>query len=90
MKFISKLIERTVSNQFLDHLSANNALEPLQSAYRAGHSTETALVKVKNDILNAIDNHQVTVMLLLDLSASVDTVNRSILINRLENCGSYR
>ena len=62
MKFISKLTERTVSTQLLDHLSANNALEPMQSAYRAGHSTETALVKVKNDILNAIDNHQVTIM----------------------------
>ena len=86
LKFISKLIERTVSTQLLDHLSANNTLEPLQSAYRAGHSTDTALVKVQNDILNAIDNHQVTIMLLLDLSAAFDTVNHSILINRLENC----
>ena len=87
LKFISKLIERTVSTQLLDQLSAaNNTLEPLQSAYRAGHSTETALVKVQNDILTAIDNHQVTIMLLLDLSAAFDTVNHSILINRLENC----
>ena len=58
----------------------------MQSAYHEGHSTETALVKVQNDILNAIDNHQVTIMLLLDLSAAFDTVNHSILINRLENC----
>ena len=86
MKFISKLIERTVSTRLLDHLSANNALEPLQSAYRASHGTETALVKVQNDILNAIDNYQVNIMLLLDLSAAFDTVNHSILINRLENC----
>ena len=78
MKFISKLIERTVSTQLLGHLSANNALEPMQSAYRAGHSTETALVKVQNDILNAIDNQQGTIMLLLDLSAAFDTVNQSI------------
>ena len=86
LKFISKLIERTVSTQLLDHLSANNTLEPLQSVYRAGHSTETALVKVRNDILNAIDNYEVTIMLLLDLPAAFDTVNHSILINRLENC----
>ena len=86
LKLISKLIERTVSTQLLDHLSANNALEPIQSAYRAGHSTETALVKVQNDILNAIDNHQITIKLLLDLFAAFDTVNHSILINRLENC----
>ena len=37
LKFISKLIERTVSTRLLDHLSANNALEPLQSAYREIH-----------------------------------------------------
>ena len=86
LKFISKLIERTVSTQLLDHLCANNTLEPLQSACRAGHSTETALVKVQNDILNAIDNHQVTIMLLWDLSATFDTVNHSILISRFENC----
>ena len=83
LKFISKLIERIVSTQFPDHLSANNALEPKQSAYRAGHSTETALVKVQSGILNAIDNQQVTIMLLLVLSAAFDTVNHSILINRL-------
>ena len=43
-------------------------------------------MKVQNDILNAIDNHQVTIMLLLDLSTAFDTVNHSILNNRLENC----
>ena len=43
-------------------------------------------MKVQNDILNAIDNHQVTIMLLLDLSAAFDTVNHSILFNRLKNC----
>ena len=77
LKFISKLIERIVSTQLLGHLSANNELEPMQSAYRAGHSIETALVKVKNYILNAIDNYQVTIMLLLDLSAAFDTMRRS-------------
>ena len=47
----------------------------MQTAYRAGHSTATALVKVQNDILNAIDNQQVTIMLPLDLYAAFDTVN---------------
>ena len=86
LKFISNLIERTVPIQLLEHLSANNAREPMQSAYRADHSTETAPVRVQNYILNAIDNQQVTIMLLLDLSAAFDSVNYSILINRIENC----
>ena len=43
-------------------------------------------MKVQNDIINAIDNHQFTIMMLQDLSAAFDTVNHSIFINRLENC----
>ena len=39
-------------------------MEPLHSAYRARHSTETALVKVKADLLNAIDNKEVSCLVL--------------------------
>ena len=55
----------------------------MQSAYRRRYSTETALNKVQNDTLLAMDNGNVT-MLLLDLSAAFDTVCHSILINRVE------
>ena len=60
-------------------------MEPLQSAYRAHHSTETALLKVKTDILRAIDNQEVTCLVLLGLSAAFDTVDHKILLERLEN-----
>ena len=40
-----------------------------QSAYKVFHSTETALVKVYNDILCAVDYNDSVVLLLLDLSA---------------------
>ena len=85
LKFISKLIERSILDQFLVHLKINNILEPMQSAYRQGHSTETALLRVQNDILCAMDNQNVTLLLLLDLSAAFDTVSHSILIKRLRD-----
>ena len=44
----------------------NDILEPMQSAYKTGHSTETALLKVQNDILTAIDKQKLTSLLLLD------------------------
>jgi len=58
-------------------------LPPTQSAYRAHHSTETALVRIHNDIVTAIDQRDVCALVLLDLSAAFDTVDHPILIDVL-------
>ena len=60
--------------------------EKFQLAYRAFHSTETALIKVKDDILRAIDNQRITCLILLGLSAAFDTVSHPLLLNRLKHC----
>ena len=54
----------------------------LQSAYRSGHSTETALVNVISDIIDAADENKVTLLGLLDMSAAFDTVDFQILLHR--------
>ncbi len=54
--------------------------------HRKHHSTESALLRVLNDILLSIDTGNSVVLLLLDLSAAFDTVDHSILISRLEHC----
>ena len=59
LQYIGKLIERAVNIQLNEHITTNNLMEPMQSAYRVGHSTETALIKVKADILNAINNKEI-------------------------------
>ena len=56
LSFISKLVERVVCVQLVEHLKTNNLYEIFQSAYRQLHSTETALLRVQNDILQAVDN----------------------------------
>ena len=61
----------------------NNLEEVFQSAYKQLHSTKTALLRVHNDILVTLDNHQSVILLLLDLSAAFDTVDHTILLNRL-------
>ena len=65
-------------------MTRNNLAEPFQSAYRSCHSTETALLRVKDDIMMAIDNKHAVVLVLLNLSAAFDTVDYDILLTRLE------
>ena len=69
--------------QLKEHLQSNNLIDPFQSAYREKHSTESALLRIMNDILRSIDSGSVTILTMLDLSAAFDTIDHSILLNRL-------
>ena len=84
LTFLSKVIERIVASQLTGYLQENKLFPDLQSAYRQGHSTETALLKIFSDILDAADSAQVTLLGLLDLSAAFDTVDHDILLTRLQ------
>jgi hypothetical protein len=83
LKFASKLVEKAASVQLTDYVMIHHLDEIFQSAYKAFHSTETALLKVQNDILCAIDRNESVILLLLDLSAAFHTVDHAILLSRL-------
>ena len=85
LSFVSKVIERVVAQQLTSHMRENNLHEQMQSAYRQNHSTETALLKVHSDILSAVDNGCVVVLVLLDLTAAFDTIDHAILLSRLRH-----
>ncbi len=88
LTYISKLIERAVAHQLLEHLKENKLMDAYQSAYRMFHSTETALLRVRNDLLMEMDKRNVSMLVLLDLSAAFDTIDHKILLKRLsERCG---
>ena len=84
LQFVSKLTEKAVFNQAHSYLVSNDLFPLCQSSYRKYHSTETALLKVKHDILMNMNNQEVTLLVLLDLSAAFDTVDHSILLERLQ------
>ena len=85
LPYLSKPIDRIVVARLSAHMSECNLCVPNQSAYNANHSVETALVCIQNDILRAMDNQNIVIMLLLDLLAAFDTVNHNSLLHRLSH-----
>ena len=84
LSFISKITEKVTLSQISEHLDKNNLWSPLQSVYRKGHSTETALLRIQNDILRSLDKSRGVLLVLLDLSAAFDTIDHEILAFRLQ------
>ena len=82
--YISKLIEKAVAAQLNDHVACNNLHAPFQSAYTVCHSTESALMRVHNDIMISLNNRNSVILVLLGLSSVFDTVNHDLLLSRLD------
>ena len=72
-------------SQLLPFLKSSDIFEPLQSGFSAHHSTESALLKVFNDLLSIVDSGNNAVLILLDLTAAFDTVDHDVFIARLEH-----
>ena len=85
LPFMGMLMERCVIDQLMDHIHTNNLMEPYKSAYKLCHITESALLKVKADILKAMNNQEITCLVLLNLSAAFGMVDHKILLNQLQN-----
>ena len=85
LPFLFKIIERVASSQIQRYISKNKLEGDRQSAYRKQHSTETALLRLTNDILRAVDTHQHVIVVLLDLTAAFDTLDHQILLQRFHN-----
>ena len=84
LSFLSKTIERVVAARFNEHVESHNLLPSRQSAYRAHHSTETAVIDVHNRIVLNVDRGgHVSVLVRLNLSSAFDPVDHSILLEVL-------
>ena len=83
LPFISKIIEKCTLNQLTKQCDTHSLLPKYQSAYRKFHSCETILLKLVNDTLWAIENKQITAVLIMDLLATFNTVGYDLLLDVL-------
>ena len=84
---LSKIIEKLANREIVEYLVKHCLLDPNQSAYRKYHSTTTALLKITDDILESIEDSEVSIMVFLDFSKAFDTVNHRLLLEKLKILG---
>ena len=80
LSVLSKLLEKHVAGSFMNYLVKNGLLYDLQSAFRECHSTESALIKLTDQILFNLDQDKVTGMIFVDFRKAFDVVNRQLLL----------
>ena len=71
--------------QINHHCNIHTLLPDYQSRYRENRSCERVLLKLTNDLLWSMERKNVTVMIVLDLSATFDSVNHEVLLRNLQD-----
>ena len=84
LSFLSILIGKVISSRILTHIADDDLIDKFMSAYRCGHSTETALLRVYSDIVTMVRKRNGSYLVLLDLSAAFDTIDHDTLFVILE------
>jgi hypothetical protein len=82
-----KIIERIVAKQMIDHLERENLTDPHQSVYKHGHSCETVILSVLNDVYGACDRYEISILAMLDMNVAFDTVDHELLLEKLKCFG---
>ncbi|KAJ1519796.1 hypothetical protein ONE63_005049 [Megalurothrips usitatus] len=84
---LSKLLEKIVHAQLVSYLISHNLFDPLQSGFRSGHSTTTALLKVIGDVRESAGRRKLSLLILFDFSNAFPSVHHELLLTKLQNLG---
>ena len=84
---MAKVVEKVVQHELHDYLASNHLLSPSQHGFRPQHSTETALINITDRALSAMDQSQISLLCLIDLSRCFDVIDHAKLLAKLQlNC----
>ena len=89
LSLLSHIFERIIAIHIIKHITTNSLDNPMQSAYKPYHNTETLLLNLTNYISNNIKNNRFVIIILLDLTAAFDTINYQILFAKLQSIGIH-
>ena len=87
LPILSKIIERVVYNQLIEHLEKHDILYKYQSGFRSKHSVNTCLAHLSNQILKGFESGKSTGMILIDLQKAFDTLDHDILLDKMKYLG---
>ena len=90
LPILSKIAERHVHNAVYSFLCENDLICIRQSGFRSKHSTETALIKIIDDLIFNLDNDRVSGMVLVDYLEAFDMIDHTLLLKKLEVYGLNR
>ena len=80
---LSKVCEKHVAASFMDYLVKTGLLYELQSAFRTGHSTESALISLTDQILFNLDEDKLSGTVFVDFRKAFDVVDHQLLLTKL-------
>lgn len=83
----SKILEKVFYNRLENFVTKSDLLSVCQYGFRKNSSTSLALIDLVEEITDAMDKKHVTIGVFIDLKKAFDTVNHSLLLNKVEHYG---
>lgn len=87
LPLLSKLIEKLMKNRAVQFINDSNILYNYQFGFREGRNTSDAVLHYVDECVTALDNKSFTISVFLDFSKAFDTVNRDILLRKMDRLG---
>lgn len=85
--FLAKVMDKVISIQMIKYLETNRRFNPFQSSFRKHSSTQSALLRINNDVMWTADDKRLTILVLFVYTQAFDTIEHHLLVTKLRNLG---